>query len=407
MIKRLLNLINNQKYTNETLSLLLIYIHDNNINNQSSLLTNLTKEYLEIFKKKGKIYGIYNEMFDTYGKNVYKLGYSTNLKKRLNTYITCYVKPCELSYESLNIWYPDIVESVLFLHLQQYRLSPNREFFDCDIKIIKNTMAIIINEFETTNIMDIINKYNMQLLSIRLLKSNILKLLDNYKNKLKCIIVNDTGKIIKISTLDIYEKIIESDNITDEEFVKYNSKKLDELNYEQKYSIEKYTIKKIHNIDLINTQILNNIYNSTQKYITVNYFKGISHILRNSEEWSLKKELINEIIMILGYNNIGEKLDRETFNSNKNKVITKSKFFTDSIKSHMLFGYDKLIINKVVNGPKTIKQFLGFINSVFNDWGLNIRAENRSSSKKIDGKKITTNNHFYVLNYIDDIDKYL
>ncbi|ARF09927.1 superfamily II helicase [Indivirus ILV1] len=145
--------------------------------------------------------------------------------------------------------------------------------------------------------------------------------------------------------------------------------------------------------------------NKLQPYIINNRF---DNILEFDQVHKMEQvEMIKEIIKTLGYANVGEKIERTAFDTNKNKVITESKFFIDSIKSQMLFGYDKLTINKVVNGTKTIKQFLGFINSVFNDWGLNIRACSKSSHIKVDGKRKTIKIISYELNYIDDIDKYI
>ena len=117
--------------------------------------------------------------------------------------------------------------------------------------------------------------------------------------------------------------------------------------------------------------------------------------------------MIKEIIKTLGYGSVGDKVDKEAFDANKNKVICESKFFIDSIKSQMLFGYDKLTINKVTKGTKTIKQFLGFINSVFSDWGINIKAERKTSHIRVDGKRKTIKIVSYELKYIDNIDKYI
>ncbi|AYV76839.1 MAG: hypothetical protein Barrevirus1_61 [Barrevirus sp.] len=394
IVKQLLTAINKQQFNSKNLSLLLIYIYENDIKSRSELISQLTKHHLEIHTKIGQIYAIYNEMFDKYGENILKLGFTTNLQKRLKAYVTCYFKPCILKYESVKISYPSIAESVLFVCLSKQRLANNREFFDCDINIVKSTMTTIIKEFETLDIMDIINKYSIEMATVKELKSNILKLLDNYEDKLKDLIKDDISRSTGSSIINTYEKIIESADITDEQFAKFSLKTLDELDNSQKYEIEKYTIKKMHNINTIDTEILNSKYKETQTHLTINYFKGISHILRNSKEWILKKQMIDDVIKKLGFTNIGNgvKLTRSVFSDNIKKVINECELFTDINKSQPLFKFNK----PVFNNKTTIKQFMGFINTLLNKCGFIIKSNKKN--KKVNKKVIQIMS--YSLDYI-------
>lgn len=99
----------------------------------------------------GYIYCLYNEAFEKFKNdsdvNVYKLGLSRNLKKRLSTYTTYYIKPSSFMCTSKDYdrKFKDCVkaERVLFYILRKFRVSNKREFFQCDIKIIKDTISRI------------------------------------------------------------------------------------------------------------------------------------------------------------------------------------------------------------------------------------------------------------------------
>ena len=86
---------------------------------------------------KGFIYCLYNPTFKSYGDNVYKLGKTKNLSSRISGYTTSYVDKSEYILTSMELNDKNIAEKLLFKELEKYRVSINREFFNCDIKIIK------------------------------------------------------------------------------------------------------------------------------------------------------------------------------------------------------------------------------------------------------------------------------
>ena len=77
----------------------------------------------------GYIYILYNEVFQHYGDNVFKVGRAKDVIKRLQSYTTPYLQPSEIKYVS-NIC-KDVVraEQMIFLKLTACRLASNREFF--------------------------------------------------------------------------------------------------------------------------------------------------------------------------------------------------------------------------------------------------------------------------------------
>lgn len=63
-----------------------------------------------------------------------------------------------------------------------------------------------------------------------------------------------------------------------------------------------------------------------------------------------------------------------------NKVIKESELFTNPHICNPLFG-----LNKKVNKVESIKSFLGFVNSLFTEFGFNIKLNKKSI--KINKKK--------------------
>ncbi len=70
-------------------------------------------------------------------------------------------------------------------------------------------------------------------------------------------------------------------------------------------------------------------------------------------------------------------LDKETFTKNL-EIISTDKEFIGSEKNRILFGFNK-------NTNKTIKSYMGFLNSVLKNWGLAIEFVDKKNkiNKKI------------------------
>ena len=84
------------------------------------------------------MYVLHNPMFLHYGPNVYKIGYTTDTSSRLKGFSTGYVEPSKMVY------YKQVTskkcELILHKMMSKYRMSTNREFFDCPLPIIKDFM---------------------------------------------------------------------------------------------------------------------------------------------------------------------------------------------------------------------------------------------------------------------------
>ena len=68
-----------------------------------------------------------------------------------------------------------------------------------------------------------------------------------------------------------------------------------------------------------------------------------------------------------------------------------------------MFGFDKGKIGKV----STVKQFMGFVNSLFSEWGIMIQLKRSYTSNIVDGKKKNIAIKYYLLTFTDDINKYI
>lgn len=226
---------------------------------------------------------------------------------------------------------------------------------------------------------------------------------------------------------------LDKDNVTKNEIIKSEDIDADTFNYflklqrnnnatkEIKLAIERYIFKKEWNVKELTEEFINRYYGKTHILHNLRCLYGgtqiehyiVSDKLDNILEFDKiskieQVNMIKEVIKILGYIKPGEKLSKDVFEANKNKVVSESKFFVNSIKSQMLFGYDKLTVSKIKSkSNQTIRQFMGFINSVLCEWGLVIKTNKKSSSTKINDKKITINTVTYELSYIDNIDNYM
>jgi hypothetical protein len=77
------------------------------------------------------IYVMHNPMYLHYGCNVYKVGYSENVDRRVTDYATGYVEESEIVY-SKQVASRDCEMQVHKL-MDSYRINSSREFFNCPL----------------------------------------------------------------------------------------------------------------------------------------------------------------------------------------------------------------------------------------------------------------------------------
>ena len=156
-------------------------------------------------------------------------------------------------------------------------------------------------------------------------------------------------------------------------------------------------ITKVENLRLLNNKIDDNNDkvesndNDSNKKKEVEYDKNASN---------KKLNIIIDVINKLGYVDVSDKklIERTEFETNMNKVIKESELFTNPHLVNPLFG-----LNKKVNKVESIRSFMGFINSLFNEFGFNIKLNKKSV--KINKKK--TNKYFYYIKFVNEADKFV
>ena len=88
----------------------------------------------------GYIYILYNELYKSYGPNIYKVGRSVNLKNRMNSYTTPFIDKSSFLYTSRKFKDSVKAERVVFYLLRAYRIKDHREFFDLQLDQIIKTI---------------------------------------------------------------------------------------------------------------------------------------------------------------------------------------------------------------------------------------------------------------------------
>lgn len=86
----------------------------------------------------------------TYDPNTYKLGRTKNEDGLLARYGTNFVEPIVV-IETYPVSNDVLAERFLFDLLKEYRVLPNKEFFSCDLEIIRKQCLAVMNLFDSTH----------------------------------------------------------------------------------------------------------------------------------------------------------------------------------------------------------------------------------------------------------------
>ncbi len=93
---------------------------------------------------------MYHDSYKHYGNDIYKIGWTTDIKRRIKDYTTSYLTEPKFLYTSTQFEYGYKAERILFYLLRRNRIKNNREFFhislDRAISIIKKLEIIQINQ---------------------------------------------------------------------------------------------------------------------------------------------------------------------------------------------------------------------------------------------------------------------
>ena len=354
----------------------------------------------------GYLYCIYNKMYDVYGTNIYKLGNMKN-KNRMNSYVTPYIDPIEIKFLSNKISDKSIGEKILFDILKEFRFRPNREFFQCDLSIIKKAF----DEVESI-----------------LLKEPLDKLQELYNPMCKEQIINNMISIIddvydsetpNSSTPDISDSDIpnnstpdgdcnidddvECDDLYNNNQILYNKFKHNNKQLEKKLKIPltPEIISKWYNKEYILDHAL---YALGKKHYDDSHYPYFSNI-------GTKIKYLNIILDVFGFKSL---LDQDTVVESDNKPnsilynkMINSKLLDKSNYSNIIKIFGKQEQSKKIDDKFEVNKFIKLCNCVLNEFGFKIDS-NRKSTKE---KRKTIWNYQYKLfenmtNIISIINKY-
>jgi len=208
--------------------------------------------------------------------------------------------------------------------------------------------------------------------------------------------------------------IIEAEDIDEVKFKQYLDKQNNNTASEaEKYAVEKYMYKKNWGVKEIDqefmdkwfrkTYVLDNILTLLKGYRIdqlTSYDRGSKNNYLSYDRAKQKErvDIIKDLIDIMGFDldNIGDDLilDRETFVENMDKCVKDCKIFKDAVDCEFLFGVKMKTV-------RTVKAFIGFINTVLKNWGLIINFKEESVWNKELKKRIGS--YMYNLAYYQDI----
>jgi len=207
---------------------------------------------------------------------------------------------------------------------------------------------------------------------------------------------DEDGKVIKEKLDDNVKKAKEETNVNkDLNLVKdidgneyqflLNKQKQSKAEQHEKLQIKKYLIKKSLGIDKFNEEIL-------KHYDSPFIIKHIEHLIdiqnvknyndNQTKETIKKVEIINDLISKLGFKLFDENtyVSRQDFESKIDSIMKTNEIFINPKLSKVLFRTSKVDI-------KTNKQFLGFVNSILDNYKLKIKS-NQIGVKKADIEKV-------------------
>lgn len=378
-------------------------------NEISDLINNLTHSLYELHFKhgvKGHVYCLYNEVYEHYGSNVYKLGKSQDVNQRLKSYTTSYIEPSVIEHESVELANYVLAENILFSILGKYRVKPNREFFDCHLDKIKHTISKIEKMFSGGTDIHFVGKI---LIDIRRELEQMINvnMITTYNKKSNYAYKNDICSKIK------FYKLITSDDISESEYNKLS--KCPETT-DDAHRCEKYYYKQVLSVDEIKKEhfrklhVFNNmnvLFNGGQFFEIESYDTYYNDYIMSVDNRQKQLKVVKHII---GYFNVDlkclppNKFTTKDVNKYHAFLISKDSFLEYIEKMDYIFKNRQILINcfKIntkqlnnYNNKKNIKKFLGIVNSILKHYGLTIALKKNNYRSKDDNKVKTTYSYYF------------
>lgn len=193
----------------------------------------------------------------------------------------------------------------------------------------------------------------------------------------------------------LVEDIINANNINEDEFIYLLEKQRDGIITQQdRLGIEKYMYSKVFktDINLIDAKFMKthygklNIVKNNKQFM--NYLDNIKTEVYDENVYDTKiKEqkmtYIKKLINSMGFNKLNDNVPKDNFEKNISEMI---KVVDEGFRA--MFNMKKEEVDKISKKYDTNKKVLGFINSLINEWGIEIIAVNKRKYDNILKKRL-------------------
>ena len=374
---------------------------------------------LNVKERHNSIYLIYLSTFGNTGQKVYKFGKTYNSLTRFRGYPR---DSTLLFFERvIDCHHVERVISDVFKEKFVRRMDIGFEYFEGDPKTMIEYINQIIDHMKQRkerNILKSVEKHYDTYLRFTIYDRDKIPdnlsdiLLDNYKNsKLSVLYETELRQKNIDKSLDFKKGILAAPDIDEELYNKYiNMYEKDDASLTETniYSVEKYLYMKNWKVDEVDSDFLDKWYGKTYIIYNLKLLKygetqdGLISLMDSKKRSNNKKaKYIMDLIETLGFklNNIGKNSiqSKKVFDENREKCYKSSKIYTKE-KSKRLFDVK-------ISKFETNKAFLGFTNTLLQQYGLCIKSIKKSVRDKKTQKIKTL--FLYCLDYLQGIDKYL
>jgi hypothetical protein len=218
-------------------------------------------------------------------------------------------------------------------------------------------------------------------------------------------------KPLKILENLLAEDIINADNIDDNTYQSLLEKQKEGIiTQKERMSIEKYLYSKVFKVDFNKIDALFmkthygklNIVKNNREFIDYikdgrpEEFNNDLNKFDNQNKYQ-KMEYIKQIINVIGFNDINNRVIKNVFESNVSEMI---KLIDNKFRT--LFDMKKEEVDKISKKYNTNKKILGFINKLISEYGIEIKATRRRIYKN-DTRKMVNSLDGYILNNLNII----
>jgi len=217
------------------------------------------------------------------------------------------------------------------------------------------------------------------------------------------------------------EELISAEDISKTEYAKLFGKKIkNEATHEDKIKLERYDYIEYWKLDTLDALFLERWYGKNHVLHNIRTLLGITdlhpivtlekkgeHVINHEDVKTQElNRMIKQVLKTLGYTTHlkdcltnGTEISRDTFDENYKKVLTSCDLFLNQNRSN------PLLETKKSRNICSIKSFMGYMNTILDDYGMVIKCINKIV--RIKGQQKRINQYTYKLLYVNEINKYI